>query len=221
MQQSANLPELLYIYDAYCAWCYGMGPVLQRVEQEFAGRLTVGVLSGGMMANAEAAPIGEAWEEMAVALRQVEQVTGVKFREAYRQLGQKGRYLQDSEPPARALHVFRQLDPEGRAAAFAHAIQRALFERGEDLNAVATYEALVQPYGLDTQEFRRQFLLPATATTVQQEFAAVSRIGVQGFPTIILRVGTQGYVLSRGYQPYEAFVQALEQALQQASEDNA
>jgi putative protein-disulfide isomerase len=77
----------------------------------------------------------------------------------------------------------------------------------------------VQPYGVNAAEFRRVFEQPETATAVQQEFAAVNRIGVQGFPTVLLRVGSQGYVLSRGYQPYEVFVQGLEQALQQAIEE--
>jgi putative protein-disulfide isomerase len=47
----------------------------------------------------------------------------------------------------------------------------------------------------------------------------VERIGVQGFPTTILRVGQQGYVLARGFQPYEAFSKAVRQALQQATEE--
>ena len=219
MTLTQDLPELLYIYDAYCGWCYGMSPIIQRVAQEFAGRITVGVLSGGMVTQDEVGPIGESWEYIGEALQQVERVTGVQFGDAYKQLGQEGTTIQNSEPPARAVHAFRQLDPEGRAAAFAHDIQLALFERGEDLNVAATYEVLVQPYGVNAAEFRRVFEQPETATAVQQEFAAVNRIGVQGFPTVLLRVGSQGYVLSRGYQPYEVFVQGLEQALQQAIEE--
>jgi putative protein-disulfide isomerase len=214
-----DLPELLYIYDAYCGWCYGMSPVMQRVAQEFADRITIGVLSGGMITQGEVGPIGNTWEHVANALQQVERVTGVQFGEAYQQLGQAGTYIQDSEPPARALYAFRQLDSEGRAIAFAHDIQLALFQRGENLNDVATYEKLVQPYGLAAEEFQRVLQQPETIKAVQQEFEAVNRIGVQGFPTIILRVGSQGYVLSRGYQPYESFVQGLEQALQQAEEE--
>ncbi|QJX45894.1 DsbA family protein [Hymenobacter taeanensis] len=214
-----NLPELLYISDAYCAWCYGMSPVVQRVAREFAGRITIGVLSGGMIKHDDVGPIGEVWEDIAGTLQQVEQVTGVRFGEAYKLLGQAGTYVQDSEPPARAVHAFRQLDPEGRAVAFGRDIQLALFERGQDLNVVATYEALLGPYGVRAEDFRRVFEQPATAAAVEQEFLAVGRIGVQGFPTSILRIGSQGYVLSRGYQPYEVFVQGLEQALQQATEE--
>jgi putative protein-disulfide isomerase len=38
---------------------------------------------------------------------------------------------------------------------------------------------------------------------------------VQGFPTSVVRIGEQGYVLARGYQPYEQVRQDLEQLLRQ------
>ncbi|QNP50809.1 hypothetical protein H9L05_11490 [Hymenobacter qilianensis] len=72
---------------------------------------------------------------------------------------------------------------------------------------------------MDAAEFERRLVLPETATATRQEFAAVERIDVQGFPTTILRVGQQGYVLARGFQPYEAFSKAVRQALQQAAEE--
>ncbi len=217
MQPTPNdLPELLYIYDAYCGWCYAMSPVMRRVQADFAGRLTVAVLSGGMLAG-ERTALMQAEDYATGTLTQVAQVAGVQFGEAYRRLGQAGTYLQDSEAPGRALYIVRQLDAQGRVLDFAHEVQLALFERGEDLNDVRTYEPLVQALGLDVQEFSRQFALPETGAAVRREFEAVGRIGVQGFPTIILRAGSQGYVLSRGFQPYEVFARNLEQALAQAA----
>lgn len=218
---ATDLPELLYIYDAYCGWCYGMSPVMQRIQADFAGRLTVAVLSGGMLAGERAEAIGANWSYIEGAMPQVEQATGVRFGEAYQQLGAAGSYFQDSEAPARALYVVRQLDAQVRVLDFAHEIQLALFERGEDLNEVATYEPLVQKLGLNFDEFARRFALPETGNAVRREFEAVGRIGVQGFPTVILRAGSQGYVLSRGFQPYEAFARNLEDALAQVAEEQA
>ena len=43
----------------------------------------------------------------------------------------------------------------------------------------------------------------------------MARIGVQGFPTTVLRLGEQGYVLARGYQPYEQLRSGLEQLLRE------
>jgi len=213
----ANLPELLYIQDPLCGWCYGMSPVINRVQQAFAGRIEVSVLCGGMVKGDDVGPIAETWDYLKQALGDVEKVAGVQFGEAFLALGAGGSYVYDSEPPSRAIAAFRHItqDP-ARAVAFAHAVQAALFHDGQDLNDPTTYNALLRPFGVDVVEFQGRFAAPETARAVQQEFAAVARIGVQGFPTAVLRLGEQGYVLARGYQPYEELRLGLEQLLAQA-----
>ena len=212
----AHLPELLYLHDPLCGWCYGLSPVINRVQQEFAGRVDVSVLCGGMVLGEDVGAIGEVWDDLGSSLPEVEQVTGVQFGAAFKALGEAGTYRYDSEPPSRAIAAFRHLtqDP-ARAVAFAHAVQTAFFRDGLDLNQAATYDALLVPFGVAASEFRRRWAAPETTHAVQQEFAAVARIGVQGFPTVVLRLGEQGYVLARGYQPYEQLRQGLEQLLRE------
>ena len=211
---AAHLPELLYIHDPLCGWCYGMSPVINQIQQAFAGRLEVSVLCGGMVRGADAGPIAGSWEYIKNAMGDVEKVADVAFGAAFRALGATGAYHYDSEPPSRAIVAFRQItqDP-ARTVAFAHAVQAALFRDGHDLNNPATYPALLTPFGVDSAEFQRRFAAPETARAAQQEFAAVARIGVQGFPTAVLRIGEQGYVLARGYQPYGQVRAGLEQLL--------
>jgi len=210
----AALPELLYVHDPLCRWCYGLSPVITRIQAEFAGRLDVSVLCGGMVRGTEAGSIAASWDDIARDIGNVEPVTGARFGAAFRALGEDGATVWDSEPPSRAIVAFRQLtQAPARAVAFAHAVQTALFRDGHDLNNSATYEALLVPFGVDAAAFRRRFAAPETARATQQEFAAVARIGVQGFPTSIVRVGEQGYVLARGYQPYEQLRQGLEQLI--------
>ena len=215
MEQAPDRPELLYLFDPLCGWCYGMSPVIQRVQQEFAGQLDVSVLCGGMVLGEQAGPIRHDWQYISGALQQVERVTGVEFGAAFRALGEEGSYVQDSEPPSWAINVFRQLN-QSQTARFAHDIQVAYFRDGADLNEPKTYLPLATAYGVDGAEFLHRLTLPETALATRQEFAAVAKIGVQGFPTTILRVGSQGYVLARGYQPYETFAEGLRQALEQA-----
>lgn len=209
--------QLLYIFDPLCTWCYGTSPLVQRLAEDFADELPVTVLSGGMITGADVGPIGEDWELMRQRAQQVARVTGVTFGEAFQQLGAAGQYRQDSEPPSRALMVFKQLDPLERGAAFAHAIQRAFFAEGQDLNDPATYAALAREFSLDEQEFRRWYDNDASRQATRHEFEVVSRLGVQGFPTLIFAQGSQGYVLARGYQPYAELKAGLEQLLR----DNA
>ena len=210
------LPELLYLHDPLCGWCYGMSPAITALQAAFAGRCEVSVLCGGMVLGADAGPIADTWDYLRQSLDEVETVTGVRFGEAFRALGEAGTYRYDSEPPSRAIVAFRQItqDP-ARTMAFAHAVQTALFRDGLDLNNTATYDALLVPFGVESAEFQRQWAAPETARAAQQEFAAVARIGVQGFPTTVLRLGEQGYVLARGYQPYEQLRVGLEQLLRE------
>ena len=214
----AALPELLYLHDPLCGWCYGTSPAINELQAEFAGRLDVSVLCGGMVVGDDAGPIAETWDYLRQALAEVETVTGVRFGEAFRALGDAGSYRYDSEPPSRAIVAFRQItqDP-ARTMAFAHAVQRALFRDGHDLNRAATYTPLLASFEVDAAEFERRWAAPETAQAARQEFAAVARIGVQGFPTVVVRIGEQGYVLARGYQPYEQLRAGLEQLLRETA----
>jgi putative protein-disulfide isomerase len=215
-EPSANLPELLYLHDPLCGWCYGLSPAISQLQTEFAGRLEVSVLCGGMAVGDDAGPIAETWDYLRQSLDEVETVTGVRFGEAFRTLGDAGRYRYDSEPPSRAIVAFRQITQEpARTVAFAHAVQQALFRDGHDLNEIATYDPILESFGVDKAEFARRWAAPETAQAARQEFAAVARIGVQGFPTAVVRVGEQGYVLARGYQPYEQLRAGLEQMLRE------
>ena len=218
--ESVNLPVILYLYDPLCGWCYGTTPVIKQIQQDFMGRVQVSVLSGGMMTGEQVGPIGADWSFIQVAARQIEQATGAAFGEAFWQVGEEGNRVQDSEPPSRALTVFRQMAPSQQVLDFAHALQLAWFQNGQDMNAPETYAALAQQFGLDEVEFVRRFQDPQVTQATRQEFAAIARMGIQGFPTILLRVDKQGYVLARGYQPYAVLAQGLEQALQQAKEEH-
>lgn len=216
----ANLPELLYLHDPLCGWCYGMSPVVQQLKHDYAGRLAVTVLCGGMAVGERAVPIKVGWGYIKDALGEVERATGVRFGQAFKELAEAGDYVYDSEPPSRAIVAFRQQegsrDP-GRAVPFAHDVQMALFRDGQDLNDAATYrQILTEKYpDLDAAAWEARWRSPDTARATEQEFAAVARTGVQGFPTVVLRLGEQGYVLARGYQPYAMLAANVEAALRQ------
>ncbi|KUG06686.1 DsbA family protein [Solirubrum puertoriconensis] len=217
MQQQLPDTQLLYIFDPLCGWCYGMSPLIKRLAEEYAERVPFTVLSGGMVTGDDVEPIGKRWDYISQALKQVEQVTGVEFGAAFHALGAEGSYVNNSEPPSRALMVFKQLDPLNREVAFAHDIQRAHFAEGRDLNAPDTYEQLAKAYSLDAGEFRRWWESDATREATQHEFDMVRQLGVQGFPTLVFVHGHQGYVLTRGYQPYEELKAGLEQLLNETA----
>ena len=210
----ADRPEILYLFDPLCGWCYGMSPVIRQAQQAFAGRVDVSVLCGGMLTGADVAPIGGSWDFLSGAAAQISAVTGAEFGSAYHAVGEAGALPMNSEPPSRAIAIFRQLDgDQQRTIQFAHDVQTALFRDGHDLNDPATYVPLLEPYDIDVATFQRLWATPETAQVVQQEFATVGRLNLEGLPTTVLRVGNDGYILAKGYQPYTVFAAGLEQAL--------
>ena len=63
MEPTAALPELLYIQDPLCGWCYGMSPVISQVQQDFAGRRRrIGAVRRHGDTATRPAPIAETWD---------------------------------------------------------------------------------------------------------------------------------------------------------------
>ena len=146
----------------------------------------------------------------------VGKATGTEFGSLFRGLAQEGRFAYNSAPPGRAIVTFRQLTQNPAATgAFAHAVQVALFRDGLDLNECTTYNPLLIPFGVEAALLQQQLAASEAARATAQEFAAGVRIGGRGLPTCVVRLGDQGYVLSRGFLPYAPVRQGqgLEQLL--------
>jgi putative protein-disulfide isomerase len=225
MAASVSKAEVLYLADPLCGWCYAMSPVVEKIQAAFADKITITVLTGGMLTGDKAGTLTKQAQDLLAALPEIEHIADVKFGEPFRNLAASGTYWYDSEIPCRALTVFRQLNTQNadRQLHFFRAIQIALFRDGLDLNDTATYELIAESFGLNGTEFGRLMALPETALATRREFSAVARTGIQDIPTVVLRVGegTQGYVLTRGYQPFDKLAAIMEDALRQAAEEGA
>ena len=206
-------PTLVYIYDALCGWCYGFSPVMKRLHETHRDHLNFDVLSGGMVMGNRVGPIGQVAPYIAWAYKQVEERTGVTFGEGFlKGVLEPGTAIFSSEKPGIALTVFKTEQPD-EAVAFAHDLQRAVYFDGLDLQADETYAELVRPYGLDGAGFVEKLNDFRFRQKTYAEFQAVSKLGVTGFPTVLLLTPEKNYVLSRGYAPFEELDGRVRQAL--------
>lgn len=196
-------PTLVYVYDALCGWCYGFSPVMKRLHETYRDQLNFDVLSGGMIMGNRVGPIGQVAPYISRAYKQVEDRTGVTFGEGFlKNVLEPGTAVFSSEKPGIALTVFKAERP-GEAVSFAHDLQRAVYFDGRDLQADETYADLVQPHGLDGAIFVENLNSFRFKQKTYAEFQAVSRLGVTGFPTVLLLTPEKAYVLSRGYAPFD------------------
>lgn len=207
-------PKIIYVYDALCGWCYGFSPVIRQFHQRYADDFDFEVLSGGMMTGARVKPISTSMSYIEQAYKVVEDRTGVRFGGAYlTNILQPGTYVSDSEKPGMAMTLVKAIRPES-AVEFAGTLQNALYRDGVDLNVDAAYGPLVEPLGIDPDEFVGNLSDPAVKEQTWAEFRLVAQYGINGFPTVIAEVGDNRYALARGYVPYEPLEASAKQILQ-------
>jgi putative protein-disulfide isomerase len=205
--------EIIYIYDALCGWCYGFSPVIKQLNLKYGHKVSFTVLSGGMVTGGRVAPLAQMAAYIEQAHGRVEEMTGVKFGEAFlRGRLKDSAYISDSVPPSVALSVFKSFLP-GRSVDFAHDIQRSFYFEGESLNDLATYLKLLPSYQIDAEEFATRFADGQYHAQAQAEFAQVQNWGVTGFPTLVFRDGDQLYALARGYRDFASLVALVDQLL--------
>lgn len=200
---------LLYVGDPMCSWCWGFAPVLERLEEDYA--LPVDVLVGGLRPGPAAVPLDETMKRfLRREWARIQEVTGQPFD--FSTLDREG-WLYDSLLPAIAVAGIRSRRPE-KTLDFFNRVQRAFYAEAVDVTRASVYGALVEPLGVDADEFTAYLTSPAGGHAAAQDFARAARLGVQGFPTLLFRRVDGGMVLvARGYAPREHVAPIIEDLL--------
>lgn len=185
------------------------------MEKEYKDRIDFDVMSGGMVTGDQIAPVSDMAHILKTHGPRVEQTTGVKFGEAFRNgLLAEGTAVFSSLMPSVALCVLKDLAP-GLSVPFASAIQNAVYSDGLPPDETSTYRKLAVDFGLDADEFERRMGYPHYGMVANREFAQVAKWGIQGFPSVVLFHNDQGYLIARGYMPYDTLAAGIDSILKQ------
>jgi putative protein-disulfide isomerase len=196
-------PEVIYIFDPLCGWCYGFSPVMQKIYAEFKSDYDFLVLSGGMITGDRVGPIGLVAPYIKEAYKSVEQTTGVKFGEKFlNEILAKGEAVFNSALPARALATFRLFKPH-ESLAFASQLQKAIYYDGINLYHDESYGQIAEGFGIDLTSFIQKMKEPQIEEIVNNEFEMVAGMGIRAFPSVVLRKGKELSLISTGYKDYE------------------
>jgi putative protein-disulfide isomerase len=210
------MPVIIYCYDAYCGWCYGFSPVIKKVAEQFADRLSFEVLSGGMIISDQPKPVGVMAGYIQKAYKVVEDRTGIKFGEDFLwhiNNPDKSDWFPDSEKSAIALCIFKEYWPE-RQVAFAADLQYALNYEGRDLCDDEAYRHLLEKYNIPADEFYAKLKDESYREKAHYEFALCRQLQVTGFPTVLMQVSeSKFWLLARGYTDHDTLVKTIETVL--------
>ena len=209
-------PTLIYCYDAYCGWCYGFSIVMKRIAEEYANRLYIEVLSGGMILPEHERPISSMATYIQKAHKTVEEYTGIRFGQDYLWHifnPDQSDWMLNSEKPAIAMCIFKEYHPDQQVQ-FASDMQFAMHYEGRDLMDNQAYRHLLDKYHIPHEEFFTKLRSEEYKEKAYYEFALVKQLQVTGFPAVLLQSSeSKFYLLARGYTPYDTLKERIENVL--------
>ncbi|MFC4713561.1 DsbA family protein [Planococcus dechangensis] len=177
--------ELIYVWDAYCGWCHGFSNSLKEFHENHP-ELPLSVLSGGLFFSQ---PIGN-FPHIPEANQRIHQLTGAEFGPAYQSLLEDGTFVMDSQKAAIGFAALRSLAPDSTYY-FASAMQQAFYHDGKSLSDPETYREIAAANGLDPEAVVAQMVDEAFKKEALSDFAKVRQLGVNGYPTLLLKKGKE------------------------------
>lgn len=204
--QSADQPlEFIYVGDPMCSWCWGFAPVLDQLQEAFT--IPIRVVVGGLRPGPSAEVLDDRMRRtLAHHWHRVEERSGQRFDHAF--LARDDGWVYDTETADIAVVTMREHN-EKQLLPFFFRLQQAFYAEGVDITDRSEYEPLVEAFDVDVDGFMRDLYSPALKQRTWEDFAEARRLGVSGFPTLLLDDGDRALVASPGYVPGEQLIPAL------------
>lgn len=206
-------PTLIYVGDPMCSWCYGFGPILTELLDRLGQRVDFSLLVGGLrpftaqaIDDALRAHLRHHWQAVA-------QASGQPFDFA---LLERSDFVYDTEPSCRAVVTVRAMREECALPLFL-GIQDAFYRDSCDPTLPGTLADAAADLGLDRSAFLARFDSDEMRNATFADFEAVERLGIRGFPTLLLRWDDFTGTLCQGYARAEPMIKAVEQLLDQTA----
>ena len=184
--------RLYYAHDPMCSWCWAFAPTWDKLEREipthFADQIRVEKLLGGLAPDSDE-PMPEAMKEH---LEQTwatiaERVPGTQFNHDFWHLCQPRR---STWPACRAVIAARNQGAEFDSL-MTWAIQQAYYLHAKNPSDDDTLIGLAGDIGLDVVQFAAALNDEATKNQHQMEMQWMRKLGIQGFPSLVLVHGQQ------------------------------
>ena len=196
-------PELVYVADPMCSWCWGFAPVIEKLDDSFD--IEVRTIIGGLRPGERAEPIERIrsllehhWQQVASASGQPFDLRGIE----------RSDWMYDTLVPDTAVVTMRSVSPNDTLR-FLGTVQRAFYAERVDVTDPVVYRDLVADYPVDPDAFVAAVTSPEMVAAAEQDFMEAQWLGVTGFPTLLLRDGATTVPLSLGYAPFERVAERL------------
>lgn len=202
--------SLIYVWDAYCGWCYGFSESIRTLHENHP-ELPLTLVSGGLFVGDRSVPIKE-YPYIPETNKRISQLTGVVYGEAYLELLANGTFVMDSEFAAIGFSALRSIAPE-RAVYFASAMQHAFYYEGKSLSDLETYREIAIAHNLNPELVIERMQEKDTINDAYADFSNVQQLNITSYPTLLLKKGEEYYSLGGGTMTAEKLEARLNEIL--------
>ncbi|WP_207535153.1 DsbA family protein [Desertivirga arenae] len=207
--------KFIYIYDALCTWCYGFSPVIKAVRDKYKDVFEFEILSGGMITGTRTGPVSVVYPTFKDDYKQVEELTGIDFGEAFLHELDKGSMIFDSERPSIALSVFKLAMPQ-RVFDFIYDLQQSIFYEGKDPNSDELYRYHAVNFGIDPDQFIYNMHLEQFKQDAYYEFALARQLQVNNYPAAFIQSSDNHFfMVARGFATLETMELRIDNVLKE------
>ena len=202
MSAEAERPELIYVADPMCSWCWGFAPSIRRLRLDSPNAFRYSLVVGGLRTGNSALELTDhVVDYLKNAWRDVERRSGQPFSHDY--LDRRG-FVYDTEPACRAVVAARMLKPDV-VFDYNEALQDAFYRRSLDPTSPESFRRVARETGLPEDRFEEHFMSDDVARAARLDFELARRLGVNGFPSVLIRSRENVTPVARGWLPPEAF----------------
>jgi putative protein-disulfide isomerase len=209
LESSNEKPEIVYVADAMCSWCYAFSPEINKVKEEFKDKTTFRLVNGGLSPYNEVPLDKHMKKSLLNNWEEINERTGLPF--AYGILSKESKFIYDTEPAARAVVTIRQLKPEAEYDFF-NTVQRAFYADNKNTGEMKTYLDLL-PMGVDKEKFTSLFSSPEMIKKTREDFIFSDTLSASGYPSVYLKKGDHYTMITSGYTTAEIVISGINKEL--------
>ncbi|MFT5532341.1 MAG: putative protein-disulfide isomerase [Burkholderiaceae bacterium] len=205
------MPNLIYIADPMCSWCYGFGPELTSLLDGLPG-LSIDIVLGGLRAYNSDRMDDSMKTELMTHWKKVHETSGLPFSDhAIEQPG----FIYNTEPACRAVVAARTLAPHASLAVF-NAIQQAFYVDGRDVTQgavladIASTTLTTAGIPTEAEAFETLWASEKIVLATHADFVQTKAWKINGFPMLVLERNGRLDLVTSGYLRMPALVEQLQ-----------
>jgi putative protein-disulfide isomerase len=206
--------ELYYVTDPICSHCWALEPTLRRFKEQYGHYFHFHTIMGGLL---------EKWGDGPVDPKNgIYQPADVARH--WREVGEYSRMpidgslminnpVQSSFPPSRVYKIIQKRHNDQKANEFLRRARVELFAFNKNIADKSVMIEIVNSIGLDGQTIINEAESLTGQKLLQEDFSLAGKLGVRGFPTIIMMNEENKGVKIVGSRPLDDYVSGLTQIL--------